>query len=385
MPRRRAPAIDPQPTFRSLIIGSEALPFAKTGGLADVLGALPPALARLGWDVTLALPRYRGVDAGVLSSAFPLTVGGSRHDVALFEAPLGDGARALLVDVPALFDRDGLYGVGQRRLSGQRRAASRVLVRAALEFAGARGAAPVGRPRARLAGRPRARLSEDAATPRIRRSAGTPSVFTIHNLAYQGLFERRLAAAPRSAVGRCSASIRLEFWGRISFLKGGINDAGADHDGQPALRARRFRRRSSASASTASCGSRAADLVGILNGIDTEQWDPARDPHPAGAVQRRRPVGQAARRSARCSRATACRPTTAPLGRPLVGMISRMVDQKGFDLIAALADRARRARTPPSSCSAPARRATRTSGASSRRGIPIGSARASASTRGSRI
>ena len=60
-----------------LIIGSEAVPFAKTGGLGDVLGALPPALARLGWDVTLALPRYRGVTAGSLVESFPVTVGGT--------------------------------------------------------------------------------------------------------------------------------------------------------------------------------------------------------------------------------------------------------------------------------------------------------------------
>src|SRR5882757_6128124 len=94
-----------------LIIGSEAQPFAKTGGLADVLGALPPALARLGWDTTLALPRYRGVAAGVRLETFPVTVGGYTRDAAFYEAPLADGARALLVDCPDLFDRDALYGV----------------------------------------------------------------------------------------------------------------------------------------------------------------------------------------------------------------------------------------------------------------------------------
>src|SRR5262245_3585311 len=93
-----------------LIIGSEALPFAKTGGLADVLGALPPALARLGWDVTLMLPRYRGVDAGTLVESFPITVGGYVQPARFYQAPLADGARAVLVDCPDLFDRDALYG-----------------------------------------------------------------------------------------------------------------------------------------------------------------------------------------------------------------------------------------------------------------------------------
>src|SRR5438477_2569199 len=92
-----------------LLVGSEAQPFAKTGGLADVLGALPPALARLGWDVTLVMPRYRGVDAGALSARFPVSVGGYTREIGFYEAPLGDGARAILVDCPDLYDRDSLY------------------------------------------------------------------------------------------------------------------------------------------------------------------------------------------------------------------------------------------------------------------------------------
>jgi starch synthase len=100
-----------------LIIGSEALPFAKTGGLADVLGALPPALARLGWDATLALPKYRGTTAGPLVERFGVACGGYRRDVGFHEVPLVDGARALLIDCPELYDRQGLgrSGLGGRR------------------------------------------------------------------------------------------------------------------------------------------------------------------------------------------------------------------------------------------------------------------------------
>src|SRR5476649_635687 len=93
-----------------LLIGSEAQPFAKTGGLADVLGALPPALQRLGWDATVILPRYGGVAAGTLSDTFPVTVGGYTRDAGFYEAPLAEGARAVLVECPDLFHRDGLYG-----------------------------------------------------------------------------------------------------------------------------------------------------------------------------------------------------------------------------------------------------------------------------------
>ena len=132
-----------RPTRSVLIIGSEALPFAKTGGLADVLGALPPALARLGWDATVALPRYRGVEAGRRVGGFPLTVGGQRHDVALYEAPL-DGARAILVDVPAFFDRDELYGAGNADYPDNPRRFA-FLARAALEYAAQRARGLFGR------------------------------------------------------------------------------------------------------------------------------------------------------------------------------------------------------------------------------------------------
>src|ERR1700726_5221083 len=104
MPPRKTPR-------RVLIIGSEALPFAKTGGLADVLGALPSALARLGWDVTLVLPRYRAIAAGDLVERFTVTVGGYIADARFYEAALDNGARAILVDVPDLYDRDAIYGV----------------------------------------------------------------------------------------------------------------------------------------------------------------------------------------------------------------------------------------------------------------------------------
>src|SRR6266568_9616595 len=69
------------PRPHALLIGSEGLPFSKTGGLADVLGALPPSVVRAGWDVTVALPRYRGVTAGSLVERFPIAVGGYVRDV----------------------------------------------------------------------------------------------------------------------------------------------------------------------------------------------------------------------------------------------------------------------------------------------------------------
>src|SRR5204863_9257944 len=109
--------------------------------LADVLGALPPALARLGWDATVVVPRYRQVPvAKAPVAAFPLVIGGQRHDVTLYEVRI-DGARAILVDIPPLFDRDQLYGVGNVDYPDNPRRFA-FLVRAALEYAGQRAVPP---------------------------------------------------------------------------------------------------------------------------------------------------------------------------------------------------------------------------------------------------
>src|SRR5262249_42868030 len=99
------------PVPAALLIGSEAVPFAKTGGLADVLGALPVSLARLGWDVTVVLPRYRGVDDGTLVHRRTIRVGDYAASVGFYEAALDSGARAILVDEPGLFQREHLYAV----------------------------------------------------------------------------------------------------------------------------------------------------------------------------------------------------------------------------------------------------------------------------------
>ena len=132
--RREAPGSAPGRVF---MIGSEAAPFSKTGGLADVLGALPPALARLGWNVTVALPCYRGVRAGTLVERFPVSLGGYTSEVGFFDAPLADGARALLVDSPELYDRETLYCGDAGSPTNPRRFA--MLARAALDFLARRG------------------------------------------------------------------------------------------------------------------------------------------------------------------------------------------------------------------------------------------------------
>ena len=205
-----------------LQIASEALPFAKTGGLADVVGALPSALARLGWNVTVVLPRYRGVDAGTEAARFMVTVGGFAREAVFVDAPMADGVRAILVQCDELYDRDRIYGIGDVDYADSPRRFA-YLVRAALEFA------------ARVGPKPSLVHAHDwqtALAPVYLKTlyadhpvlAGMPSVLTIHNLAYQGLFEADWL--PRIDLGWDQFTVdRLEYWNRISLLKGGINAA----------------------------------------------------------------------------------------------------------------------------------------------------------------
>ena len=316
-----------------LMIGSEAQPFSKTGGLADVLGALPSALARLGWDATIALPKYRGVEARALVDTFPVSVGGFTRDARFFEAPLAEGARALLVDCPDLYDRDALYGLQNTDYPDNPRRFA-FLVRAALELAARRGRAPsVVHAHDWQAGLAPVYLKAlYAAHPVL---GGTPSVFTIHNLAYQGLFEPDWL--PRLDLGWDElATDRLEYWGRISFLKGGINDADMITT---------VSRRYAEEIQTPELGSgfdgilrqRRANLVGILNGIDTRSWDPAHDPFLPQPFDAGDLTGKRSAKAALLSR-YGLPADLAALDRPLIGMVSRMVDQKGFNLLGALAD-----------------------------------------------
>ena len=315
------------------MIGGEALPFSKTGGLADVLGALPQALARLGWDVTVATPRYRGVTAGVLVERFSVSVGGFARDVGFYEEPVGDGARALLIDCPELFDRDALYGVnGADYPDSPLRFA--LLVRAALEFAGRRSRVSVVHAHDWQGGLAPVYLKTMyAAHPVL---GGTPSVFTIHNIAYQGNFAPDWL--PRLDLPWTLFTIAgVEFWGGISLLKAGVVASDA---------VTTVSRTYASEVQTPEQGygfdgimrSRSAVLTGILNGIDTVAWDPAHDP----LLPVRYDVESVAEGKRAAKRALLERyglaVTDRAMSRPLVGMISRMVDQKGLDLIASVRD-----------------------------------------------
>ena len=320
------------PTRNILMVSPEAVPFAKTGGLGDVAGALPLALSRLGHRVTLVLPRYRNAGGGEVVARIPITVAGRAFETAFVEQPLAEGARAVLVECAELYDRPQLYGVGNNDYPDNP-VRFAVLSRAALEFA------------ARSGDRPDVIHAHDwqaglapvylrtlyASHPAL---AGAAAVFTIHNLAYQGLFPPHWL--PALDLGWELFGIDgLEFWGKVSFLKGGINFSDLITT-VSARYAKEIQTPEYGFGFDGILGRRADRLVGILNGIDVDAWDPRTDPHlpvPFGpeALEGKRAAKQALLEE------MGLPVSPATLRRPLIGMVSRLVDQKGFDLLAELA------------------------------------------------
>jgi starch synthase len=318
--------------MRILMVASEAVPFAKTGGLADVAGALPRALARLGHEVEVVMPRYRGVTAGERVGRITVTLGTLPLDAGVY-AVTTDGVRTVFIDQPAYFDRDGIYGTqGQDFSDNPERFA--FLAHAALRWAALTGARyDVIHAHDWQAGLVPVILSMSSQlAPALVR---VPVVFTIHNLAYQGVFDAEWL--PRLGLGTSLMRVDgMEYWGRISFLKAGIVFSRMVTTVSP---------RYAEEIQTAQYGfgfdgilrERAAKLVGILNGIDYDEWNPASDPHLPQPYDGERLDGKAASKR-RVLEVFGFPVNETTMARPLIGMVSRLVDQKGFDLLQAAGD-----------------------------------------------
>jgi starch synthase len=312
-------------SLRILMIASEAYPFSTTGGLADVATALPKALGRLGHAVTLITPRYRGIATGAVVDRSVIEVAGVGFDVAFGEQALGPGARVLFLDCAPLFDRAGIYNEGGADYSDN-----------AVRF-GLLAAAAVDWQRRQAAPHHIVHAHDWQAglAPVYLRRPGDPgTVLTIHNLAYQGVFDK--AWVPRLGLSWADFTLSgFEFHDRLSFLKAGINFAQAVTTVSPTY-ADEIQRPEYGHGFDGVIRDRRAALVGILNGIDTEEWDPARDrfvPAPYGVTDLSPKVE--AKRALLEAYGLPAGPEA--LQSPVVGMVSRMVDQKGLDLIAGLA------------------------------------------------
>lgn len=319
--------------MRVVHVASEVAPFAQSGGLADVLAGLPPALAAHGIDTGVIAPLYRGsaariAKAGVkLDGGAPIAVSVGPHtfQALLRRARVGEVALGF-VDCPPLYDRaGGLYGPTGNSEFGDNHLRFAVLGKAALDH----GAALVGGP-------PHIFHLHDwqaAPTAIYARIAHAPHAFvtTIHNLAYRGIFPKHTMndlGFPWSLFNLHE----LEFYDQVSFLKGGMALADVVTTVSPSYAAEILTPQFGEGLD-AFIAADVGRLVGIVNGIDTTSWDPATDPALPANYSVHSLAGKA-----RCRDAVADElGLSLDPSQPLIAVIARMTGQKGLDLVADIA------------------------------------------------
>ncbi|MBZ5672963.1 MAG: glycogen synthase GlgA [Acidobacteriia bacterium] len=317
--------------MKILMVASEATPFVKTGGLADVLGSLPPALVRLGDEVGVVMPKYRVAETRVNEAivaepvwlAMPLWVGPHSYSVDILRL-VHRGVHYFFVDCPALYDRPEIYGDYPDDH-----------IRFALLSQAALGIA-------RHIFRPAVLHTHDwqagLAAPYLRTTfAGDPTFFglrtllTIHNLGYQGNYP----AAAFDDLGLDPGLYHpggLEFWDRVSFLKAGIVWSDAVNTVSPTY-AREIQTPEYGFGMDDLLREHSSKLSGILNGVDYEEWNPETGPYQVAHYSARDLAGKLASKQALLAE-MGLPPNTR---RPLIGIVSRFADQKGFDLVEGIA------------------------------------------------
>lgn len=316
---------------RVLMVASEAAPFAKTGGLADVLGSLPAALAARGEEVVVVLPRYRKISlahARKVYERMELWVGPGRYQADIW-LTYEKGVPFLLVDIPALYDRDGIYGEWNKEYWDNH---TRY---AALCHAGLAVARSIFRPDIIHCHDWQTGLLPVFLRQFYRYDPtfyNVKVVFTIHNLGYQGEFGRDSLfwlGLPDSFFHMDA----LEAYGKVNLLKGGL--VFSDHlTTVSRAYAREIQTPEYGFGLDGLLRARAGQLTGILNGVDYHEWNPAADPHIAAHYTADDLSGKWA-----CKRdlLEAFGLPTDRMEVPVIGIVSRLAKQKGFDLIQAAA------------------------------------------------
>ncbi len=311
--------------MRILFVASECYPLVKTGGLADVVGALPLALGRLGLDVRVMIPAYRGVTGRLQDVApvasYPDVFGGSGR---LLGGTTAEGLKVLALDAPHLFDRPGspyLSPDGQDWQDNPVRFAALSAIGAAVGRFGIDDFRPdLVHAHDWQAGLVPAYMeASDGPFP--------PTVFTIHNIAFQGLCGGHLF--PQLGLPPwVFTPAGLEFYGQCSFLKAGLVFSQRITTVSPTY-ARELRTKEFGMGLEGVLDDRADVLSGILNGIDTDIWDPATDPFVPGGYSARKIGGKAKAKSA-------LQATMGLEGDPdalVFAVVSRLTGQKGLDLL----------------------------------------------------
>jgi starch synthase len=316
---------------RILMVSSEAAPFAKTGGLADVLGALPPELNALGDSCAVVLPRYASIDVSGAETVYEnlrVYLGGGHYECTVLRQDRR-GTPYYFIDHAGLYGRDGIYGDRYGEF-GDNHIRYAVLCGAALGVARYLSPTDIFHGHDWQAGLlPLFLKNFVAGDPAF---YGAKSVFTIHNLGYQG-------DVPRDRLWEAGVEDRfyrpdlLEFHGRASLLKSGLVFADALTTVSPRY-AQEIQTPEYGFGMDGFLRARAPYLTGILNGCDYHDWDPATDKHLPAHYSAEDLSGKL-----ECKRALLAEfGMENRLERPLVGIVSRLAHQKGFDLVGSVLD-----------------------------------------------
>jgi starch synthase len=321
------------------MISSEVVPLAKTGGLGDVCGALPVALQQLGHQCSVFLPGYRsamhsGLPIESTPYAFTVPIGGRHVACRVLKTKLPNSSVTVyLIDQPTYFDRDGLYGdrQGEYRDNCERFA---FYCRAVVEAIAQMGfAIDIAHSHDWQSALIPAYLSTGLGGYEWFRSA--KSVFTIHNLAYQGCFWH-YDMVLTGLDWRYYNWQQMEFYGELNLMKTGIVFADAVTTVSPTY-AREITQPLHGCGLDSTLRERGQSLIGIVNGVDYSHWNPATDKY----IAKRYDVTSWEVGKAECKQAIQqlCGLPVEPR-TPLIGIVSRLADQKGWDLIIPLLQQA---------------------------------------------
>jgi len=316
---------------RVLMISSEAAPFAKTGGLADVLGALPPELNALGDECAVVLPRYGSIDVSATEKVYSglrVYLGGGFYECDIYKKVVR-GTQFFFVEHLGLYGRDGFYG-DQFGDYADNHIRFALLCSAALGIARYLFPTQIFHCHDWQAGLlPLFLKNFVTGDPAF---YGAKTVFTIHNLGYQGLM-------PRSKLWEAGIEDRffrsdlIEFNGAASLLKSGIVFADALTTVSPRY-AEEIQTPELGFGMDGLLRARRGVLRGLLNGCDYQEWDPRTDPHIAVNYDSTNLGGKLACKQSLLDEFGMGR----RISRPLIGIVSRLAHQKGFDLVGSVLD-----------------------------------------------
>jgi starch synthase len=313
---------------------SECVPFSKTGGLADVVGALPQALAALGHKVCVYIPKYRQTrlsESNLVLRSVTVPFDDQYRFCQVLDGGKSSGLQFYFIDYPPFFDREALYGTpaGDYPDNAERFA---LFSRAVLEASKILGVPDIFHCHDWQTGLIPVLLRTSYADDPVFQSTAT--VFTIHNMGYQGLFPPDtlpLLMLPWDLF----TMDKMEFWGKVNFLKGALVFSDFITT---------VSKRYSQEIQTAEFGfgldgvlrARAGTVTGILNGVDYNEWSPDKDRLIVRQYSADNLDGKKECKYDLLRQFGIENPQTVDL--PVIGIVSRFAAQKGFDLIAEVAE-----------------------------------------------